>query len=597
MNAIEFEVLRAIIELQNSDFHSESFLNTLLRKLGDNYDSNSLTQVLFSFYEKRILDEDNCVTEVGYLLMEPYRVKNAIILAAGMSTRFIPVSYEIPKGLISVKGEVLIEREIRQLYEVGVQEIVVVIGYMMEKFFYLRDKYKVKLVVNNEFSTKNTHSSVYAARDYLSNTYILCSDNYYPKNLFHQYEYRAFYCSTFLPGTSYSERAVVFDNDGLIISTNKPSRNQWIMSGHAYFDEFYTKKYIPLLESYYGKSGVENMYWENVWTDNIEKIPMWIRKYQKEDILEFDSMDDLKAFDSGYIYNNRVHVFENICKILGCEIGDIKEMEPIKKGLSNQSFIFKVFDHFYIYRNPGFNTSKVVNRKQEAMSLKAAKKLGIDDTLVYIDEDEGWKISKYIEITEAFNFKNINHVTLLASCLKILHDSRITVGYGFNYQVEANKIILLLRFIDALAYRRCLAEQTEMEPIFAFLSRDQWQVSLCHNDLYEPNLLLSNNKLSLIDWEYAGDADIGFDICKLFTVSNPNLDECDDWLFPYFGRKPTLLEKRHLCACAAVIYYYWYIWGIFTGKNNQDVSEYLLTWYEKMRYFRLKALEMIGVEV
>ena len=58
--------------------------------------------------------------------MEPFRVKNAIILAAGMSTRFEPVSYELPKGLIAVKGEVMTERLIRQLQEAGVREIVIV---------------------------------------------------------------------------------------------------------------------------------------------------------------------------------------------------------------------------------------------------------------------------------------------------------------------------------------------------------------------------------------------------------------------------------------------------------------------------------------
>lgn len=43
------------------------------------------------------------------------RVDNAVIMAAGMSSRFAPLSYEKPKALLKVKGEVLIEREIRQL--------------------------------------------------------------------------------------------------------------------------------------------------------------------------------------------------------------------------------------------------------------------------------------------------------------------------------------------------------------------------------------------------------------------------------------------------------------------------------------------------
>lgn len=586
MTKKEFEILRYLCENHGSQTQriiSEETKHSL----------GTVNPILASFQQAGVIDDSYRVTSKGYEMMEPYRVKNAVILAAGMSTRFIPVSYELPKGLISVKGEVMIEREIRQLQEAGIQEIVVVVGYMMEKFFYLRDKYNVKLVVNNEFSTKNTHSSVYVARDYLCNTYILCSDNYYPNNMFHQYEYRAFYCSIFLPGTSYVERAFTFDRDGLIIDTNKPSHDQWIMYGHAYFDQAFTNKFRPILENYFGRPGVEGMYWENVWAENVKEIPMWIHQCTDRDILEFDSMDELRAFDPDYIYHNKVKVFDNICRILCCEITDIEEMSIIKKGLNNQSFKFKVNGDYYIYRHPGINASGVIDRKKEAASLRAAKKLKIDETLVYIDEDEGWKISHFVDTTETFDFGNKRHIDLLARKLKILHDSRISVGFGFEYQKEADRIIDILKHIDALAYRRSLAEREAMNPIFEFLDKDKWQVSLCHNDLYEPNLLVSGDNLFVIDWEFSGDADVGFDVCKLFAVHNPSFEEYDYWLEQYFGRKTTLEEKRHLVACASVIYYYWYVWGIYAGKNNQDVSNYMMAWYDKMNSFRAKALEMI----
>lgn len=65
------------------------------------------------------------------------KVDNAVIMAAGTSSRFAPLSYEKPKGLINVKGEVLIERQIRQLKEAGINEIYIVTGYKAEEFQYL----------------------------------------------------------------------------------------------------------------------------------------------------------------------------------------------------------------------------------------------------------------------------------------------------------------------------------------------------------------------------------------------------------------------------------------------------------------------------
>lgn len=69
------------------------------------------------------------------------RVDNAIIMAAGTSSRFAPLSFEQHKAMTVVKGEVLIERQIEQLQDAGVPEIIIVTGYKAEQFEYLVKKY------------------------------------------------------------------------------------------------------------------------------------------------------------------------------------------------------------------------------------------------------------------------------------------------------------------------------------------------------------------------------------------------------------------------------------------------------------------------
>ncbi|HEM5128047.1 TPA: NTP transferase domain-containing protein, partial [Streptococcus suis] len=61
----------------------------------------------------------------------------AIILAAGMGTRLRPLTLTTPKSLIKIGGETLIERQIKFLREVCIDEIVVVTGYLAEKFQFL----------------------------------------------------------------------------------------------------------------------------------------------------------------------------------------------------------------------------------------------------------------------------------------------------------------------------------------------------------------------------------------------------------------------------------------------------------------------------
>ena len=56
-----------------------------------------------------------------------------------------------------MRGEILVERQIRQLHEAGITNITLVVGYKKEYFFYLADKYGVDIVVNREYSTRNNN--------------------------------------------------------------------------------------------------------------------------------------------------------------------------------------------------------------------------------------------------------------------------------------------------------------------------------------------------------------------------------------------------------------------------------------------------------
>lgn len=187
------------------------------------------------------------LTEQGLQALEPYHVENAIIMAAGMSTRFAPLSYEAPKGLLVVKGERLIEREIKQLSEAGIKKITVVVGYMKEKMFYLADKFGVEIVVNEDYYRFNNCSSLMVVREQLGNTYICSSDNYFVENPFEEYVYRGYYSTVFAQGET-DEYCVVESPDGTIREVTIGGENKWYMLGHVYFDRAFSEQFAPILE-------------------------------------------------------------------------------------------------------------------------------------------------------------------------------------------------------------------------------------------------------------------------------------------------------------------------------------------------------------
>lgn len=93
--------------------------------------------------------------------------QRAIILAAGFGMRMVPINTEMPKGLLEVNGEPLIERIIKQLHEVGINEIYVIVGFMKEKYEYLIDEYDVELVINSEYAAKNNLHSMKLVKEHL----------------------------------------------------------------------------------------------------------------------------------------------------------------------------------------------------------------------------------------------------------------------------------------------------------------------------------------------------------------------------------------------------------------------------------------------
>ena len=267
--------------------------------------------------------------------------KNAIILAAGKSSRFAPFTYEKPKGLFCVKGEILIEKQIKQLKEAGIEEIYVVVGYMKEKFFYLESKYGVKLIVNNQFGTKGNLYSIYVAREYLSNTYICCADHYFINNPFldennHNLSYRACMYQT----GKFREFAVRVSDAKVITEVTVGGSNSMAMVGHAFMNERFSSIFRSLMEKEINDFGVAAMFWEEFYEKHIQELTFYMKKFEKDSILEFDSIEDLRKFDSEFLINVDSEIITNICDTLDCNPNEIDNISVINSGLTNVSFAF-----------------------------------------------------------------------------------------------------------------------------------------------------------------------------------------------------------------------------------------------------------------
>ena len=185
MNTQECDILNILCE--------KPYVNQRVLSDACGYSLGAVNKSLRNLMDDGYIDENFGITSKALKEFDKKRPKNAIILAAGAGMRMVPINTEVPKALLEVDGETLIERMIRQLHEVGITEIYVVVGFLKEKLEYLIDEYGVKLIVNDQYASRNNMYSLCLAAAHLSNSYIIPCDVWCFRNPFSRNELYSWY--------------------------------------------------------------------------------------------------------------------------------------------------------------------------------------------------------------------------------------------------------------------------------------------------------------------------------------------------------------------------------------------------------------------
>lgn len=582
----QFKFLSFLLDHPQEDFTQRELAEELGLSLGK---VNSLFKEM---KEAQFLDQEGHLSELGKKALEPFRVQNAVIMAAGMSSRFAPLSYEIPKGLLKVKGQRLIEREIEQLQEAGIEDITVIVGYMQEKMFYLAEKYGVKIVVNNDYYKYNNCSSLMLVRDQLSNTYICSSDNYFVENPFEKYVYRGYYSTIFAEGET-DEYCAIEDANHIIKGIQIGGENTWAMVGHVYFDRAFSEKFVEILEKEFKHEPYKEQLWEDYYSRHVNELHLVARHYSADIIKEFDSLDELRQFDERYLMNANSEIIDNICDTLDCIASDIMNIKPLKDGLTNTSFSFDCLGKKYVYRHPGVGTEKYIDRSSEAASMEVAAKLQIDRTFVAMSKDKGWKISEFITNARALDYDNWDHVEKAMELLRRLHQSGEKTNHNFDLIAGIDDFKEKLQTSNRFEFDGLDELDQLIATLIEFLKKDKAEKVLCHGDSYSPNFLLNEqDEMSLIDWEYSGMGDPSGDIGTFICCSNYTLEQAERVLEIYSQGSLDTKTKRHYLAYVAVTSYHWFLWALFQESVGKPVGEFLYIWYRYTKQYGQLALSM-----
>lgn len=298
-------------------------------------------------YDKYIAEDK--LTQKGEQYLDEHSIENAIILAAGVSSRFVPLCFEKPKALLEVKGEVMIERQICQLKEAGISEIIIVVGHMKDMFLYLVEKYGVRLVETDTYKVRNNHASVYAAREYLKNTIITSADLYFNENIFQKHAFDAYYCTVYREGAT-DERGLETDVYDRIYNTFYGASDTWITLGYAFFNERFSKAFLEILEKEYNYPATMQKFWADIQDEHLGELYMYAKRCNENVIYEFDSLEELREFDSSYCNNAHSALLSQMAEHMKTSENNLRNFKPITKEDLGRGFTFTFEQKRYICR-------------------------------------------------------------------------------------------------------------------------------------------------------------------------------------------------------------------------------------------------------
>lgn len=587
MNIQEYDILNA---LANSSYVNQ-------RKLAEQ-SGHSLGKINSSIKEltaEGLLDSQMTLTEKAKKLYMQHKTKNAVILAAGFGMRMVPINTQTPKGLIEIHGEPLIERLIKQLQEVGVENIYIVVGFLKESYEYLIDKYGVKLIVNALYAEKNNLHSLNLTCEFLDDCYIVPCDIWCRENPFKKTEFYSWYMvNDKKDANSFArvnrKKELVFDSVGGKGNT---------MVGIAYF----TSKDAKILKETVARLSknptFDNEFWEATLYNN-SKLTVMARVSDSGNTVEINTYEQLREFDenSNQLKSDAIAI---ICQALFVTNKEITDISVLKTGMTNRSFLFSCAGKKYIMRIPGEGTDSLINRTQEAEVYNVIRHENICDNIIYINPDNGYKITEYLDNARTCNTDSFDELTKCMKVLKDFHAKGFKVKHYFD-------IFEKIDFYESLwnGEKSIFKDyQQTKENVFSlkeYVDAHKLPPVLTHIDANEDNFLFANDKngkkkIYLIDWEYAAMQDPHVDIAMFCIYSMYKRDKVEQLIDIYFEGKCDIKTRIKIYCYIAMCGLLWSNWCEYKRQLGVEFGEYSLAQYRFAKdYYKivLEELEKVG---
>lgn len=578
MNKQESDILNAL--------YTQEYINQ--RALAE-YTGHSLgivNKCIKNLLKAGYVNERMELTDKAYNEFESGIPQNAIILAAGYGMRMVPINTEVPKGLLEVDREPLIERTIRYLHEVGINNIYVIVGYMKEHYEYLIDEYDVQLVVCEEYAHKNNMHSLKLVADKISNSYIIPCDIWCGTNPFSRNELYSWYMVTDMTDRDSTVRV----NRKMELVTTDTGKDGNAMIGIAYIKEEQADALRKRIAEMCANPNFDGVFWEEALFEK-DKMTVPAKIVSGEKIVEINTYEQLRELDNGSNHL-KTEAMKIISDTLDASEEQIVDITLLKKGMTNRSFTFNCKGKKYIMRIPGEGTEQLINRKEEAKVYNVIRNKNICDDIVYINPDNGYKITEFLQGARTCNPLEPDDVEKCMKRLRGFHEQKLSADHRFDLFGQID-------FYESLwngkpsVYRDYKNTKEKVFELIPYIEKHKCKEVLTHIDAVPDNFLFvrtesGEEEIRLIDWEYSGMQDPHVDIAMFCVYAMYDKEHVDALIDAYFTEGCEREIRIKIYCYIAVCGLLWSNWCEYKRELGIEFGEYSLRQYRYAKeYYRI----------
>lgn len=251
----------------------------------------------------------------------------------------------------------------------------------------------------------------------------------------------------------------------------------------------------------------------------------------------------------------------NVINISSIErIGGLSS-ENYKIYYNNNYYFVKICTHNYLH----------TDRQNELSIINKAKEISLTPDIYYFSTETGNMVSSWIHGNMPYltDFSSITFLHKLSDSLKSFHSlkcekyftpfehirKRIALCKNLNLKLPES-LDMLLNHLKTLEFK------LNKNPL----------IGLCHNDLNASNIILSNNNLYFVDYEYSSMGDVFFDLATISWFFTENSRK--QLLTLYFGEFKNEYYQK-LLDYLFVVKFYNATWSLLKSSDSNSDYDYL----------------------